>query len=133
MAKRRSKAEYDQIKPVAFRMLAEGKSVAAVAAEFALSENTVNTWWWAVKTYAAISVLDNKEELGESLAKYLRTNLDSLRNQAGFLGEREFLEKNGPNIFGIAQSHRILAAEAIRLVKAVTERPEERDNEQSPD
>lgn len=103
--------------------LMAGQAVSSVAKEYNLPEGTVKAWKSrylkepAPELQPLQPTATKKAEIGELLVGYLRTNLETLRVQAEFFQDREWLAKQGAS--ELAVLHGVMTDKSIRLLEAL--------------
>jgi transposase-like protein len=107
--------------------LLAGQSVAEVAKQYDINPATVRSWKSRQQNGEGVAIVatQKKEEIGDLLFDYLRTILKSLRVQAEFFSDKNWLKKQQAN--ELAVLHGVTTDKAIRLLEAlegdVTELP----------
>jgi transposase-like protein len=114
----------DETKAAALAALLAGQSISQVATEYHLPEGTVNSWRSRMKVTQtqgecinnASNALPKKEEIGNLILDYLKTNLDTLKIQAETLRDKQWILKQDAQ--SIAVLHGVMMDKAIRLLEA---------------
>src|SRR3989337_1582751 len=87
---RRTRAEYEALKPLVLKAILEGASVRHAAKEFGVAPATVGQW--TAKARTIVSITERREELGELMLRYVESTLRALQLQSEHFGSREFLD-----------------------------------------
>ena len=92
--------------------LLEGQALSHVAKEYKMPYSTVRRWRENQKAgrYA------DQDKVGDLLLQYLQTNLETLRKQAEFFCDRDWLEKQSAS--EVAVLHGVMSDKAIRILEA---------------
>jgi len=128
-SKRRTEAEIGALKPQIIASLAAGMTQRQVAKEYNVPSGTVATL--AAGAKAVVIVKEKRDEIGEQVAAYIATTLDTLRTQSLYFGERPFLDdpKKTGNASQLAILHGVLADKLVRILGALRRTP---DDESAP-
>src|SRR5690606_22248922 len=89
-----------------------GQGVAEVAKEYRLPQSTVSRWKAEARSEAGLS-----EDIGELLLTYLRQSLSTLRAQAEFFGNTDWLRRQ--KAADVAVLHGVMTDKAVRLLEAM--------------
>lgn len=105
--------------------LLAGQSVSQVADEYDIPRSTVANWSAKVNQAGVPTVPDTKrEEVGELLLEYLRTNLEALTAQAKVFADERWIRQQGASEAAVL--HGILTDKSIRLLEAMARAQTER-------
>lgn len=108
-----------ETKAAVMSALMAGQALTKVAEEWNIPEGTIRSW--KSRQYngesVAIVATEKKEEVGELLVSYLQANLDTLRKQSEFFGDKEWLQKQDAS--AVAVLHGVVADKTIRLLEAM--------------
>ena len=121
----------DEIRAQAIARVLAGESVAAVAREMEVSRQNIEKWMRR-KNATSIGALHNPSLL-DRVGEYLDVNLTTMRNQAARMGERAWIEAQ--TTANLISAHDHLGRRLVAILDRLRPqpKPEERDNEQSPD
>lgn len=117
--------EYDEAtKAAVVAALLAGQSISEIAEKYRLPEGTVKSWKNRQKDSPVATVATQKRaEIGVMLFDYLCTILVSMKAQAEFFGDKEWLSKQNAADAGVL--HGIGVDKAIRLLEAFANTEEE--------
>ena len=92
--------------------LLEGQALSKVAKDYKIPYSTVRHW----REDQAAGKFADKAAVGDLLLEYLATNLETLRKQADFFGDRDWLRKQDAS--ELAVLHGVMSDKAIRILEA---------------
>ena len=108
----------DETKAAVLAALLAGQSINDVAARFHLGKATVSAWRTAAGLDGTYPVrTQNGDELGDLVSAYLRENLITLKAQAAFFRDTEWLRKQ--SAADLAVLHGVSADKALRIISAL--------------
>lgn len=107
----------EQTKAEVMAALLAGQSISQVAAQYKLPKGTVSTWRKALKAgrYGNTTQKADSPPLDELLLGYVSENLVTLREQAKFLRDPDWLRKQPAS--ELAVLHGVLTDKSIRLLE----------------
>lgn len=108
----RGKAHSDEVRAQVMGALLAGQSMSAVAEAFNLPIQTVSRWAHS----EGLGTVENKKDIGDLIRVYLNENLETLRAQAEFARDPEWLRGQPASEFAVL--HGVLADKAIRILEA---------------
>jgi transposase-like protein len=110
----KGKKHSDEVQAQVMAALLAGQGVSEIAREYNLDKSVVSR----IKSSSNLQQLQPKkgEEIETLLFDYLRTTLDTLKNQAEIVGEREYVSKQPAG--ELAVLHGVMADKAVRLLEA---------------
>ena len=107
-------------KAAALKRMLAGESPKAVAQAMDIPAATLKQWSHRSRQAVTRAVTrPKKEEFAELILDYVAAGLNSLRSQAGVLGDPTFLRSEGGQVFGVAQAHRLLGDQLARYLAAI--------------
>jgi len=108
--------------------LLQGQSVNSVAKTYKVPRSTIQGWRDAAGMNDSALPRSKKDEIGEKILAYLDENLTTLRAQAEFFRDKEWLKKQDAS--SLAVLHGVITDKAIRLLEALA--GEEGETEEYP-
>ena len=121
----RGKKHSDDVRAAVMAALLAGQGVSEVAAHYKLPVETVSTWGRSVDFAEVRTKKEN--DFGDLLARYLETTLTTLREQARFFRNPEWLAKQSASDLAIL--HGVLADKAFRIFEAAERAQQNQDDE----
>lgn len=118
----------DDQKSAVMAALLAGQSISQVAAEYKMPEATIKTWKrrkvCGFSKASEISEIETpkKQEIGDLLISYLRTNLTTLQKQSEVFQDADWLKKQSAS--ELAVLHGVIADKTIRLLEALADKEE---------
>ena len=100
--------------------LLAGQGIQEVAKQYKIPEGTIKAWKSRQKDASQVAAVaaGKKEEIGELLLAYLRTNLSTLQQQQIVFADADWLRKQDAG--EVAVLHGVLTDKAIRLLEALS-------------
>jgi transposase-like protein len=113
----RGKPHSEEARAQAMAALLAGQGVSEVAREYKLDKSLVSRWKKAIPDDQLQQLATKKgNRVEELLFDYLTTVLGTLKKQAEFAGEREYVTKQPAD--ALAVLHGVMADKGIRLLEA---------------
>jgi transposase-like protein len=113
----RGKAHSEETKAAVLAALLTGQGVNEVARQYELDSSVVSRWKKQLPAEQLQQVATEKrDEFGDLLAGYLRTNLVTLQVQSEFFRNEEWLKKQPAS--DLAVLHGVVTDKTIRLLEA---------------
>ena len=100
--------------------LLAGQGIQEVAKQYKIPEGTIKAWKSRQKDASQVAAVaaGKKEEIGELLLEYLRTNLRTLKAQTVVFSDPLWLAKQDAG--EVAVLHGVMTDKAIRLLEALS-------------
>ena len=100
--------------------LLAGQGIQEVAKQYKIPEGTIKAWRARAKDASQVAAVaaGKKEEIGELLLEYLRTNLRTLKAQTVVFSDPLWLAKQDAG--EVAVLHGVMTDKAIRLLEALS-------------
>jgi len=100
--------------------LLAGQGIQEVAKQYKIPEGTIKAWRARAKDASQVAAVaaGKKEEIGELLLEYLRTNLRTLKAQTIVFSDPLWLAKQDAG--EVAVLHGVMTDKAIRLLEALS-------------
>ena len=100
--------------------LLAGQGIQEVAKQYKIPEGTIKAWKSRQKDASQVAAVaaGKKEEIGELLLEYLRTNLRTLKAQTIVFSDPLWLAKQDAG--EVAVLHGVMTDKAIRLLEALS-------------
>jgi transposase-like protein len=110
----------DEQKAAVLAALLSGQAINEVAKTYSIPAGTVRSWKSRQANGESVATVatEKREEVGELLVTYLRENLLTLRQQAVFFRDMDWLRKQGASEAAIL--HGVLTDKAVRLLEALS-------------
>lgn len=108
----RGKAHSDDVRAQVMAALLSGQAMSFVAEAFAIPIQTVSRW----ARSEGLGGRENKNDIGDLIRAYLDENLETLRAQAEFARDPDWLRGQPASEFAVL--HGVLADKAIRILEA---------------
>ena len=120
----------DATKAAVMASLLAGQSCNQAAQEFKIPVGTIKGWRAESNQVGAKVQPQKKEEIGELLTAYLKTNLETLQAQAEYFRDPDWLAQQSAE--GAAILHGVLADKTFRLFEALAASEEGTEGTGSP-
>ena len=114
----------DTIKAAAMAALLEGQAVSKVAADYPkIPIGTIKSWKQRAKKGQVAGVAPEKRnEIGELLLEFVNENLTTLKAQAIYFRDPEWLSRQNASEMGVLYG--IMCDKTIRLLESMTDKTE---------
>ena len=115
----------DETKAAVMAALLAGQSVSAVARQYSLPKGTVSSWRQQAqkKVQVASDTTQKSTSLDDLLLAYVQENLTTLREQAKFFRDSNWLRRQSASEAAVL--HGVIADKTVRLLEAFGGQPEE--------
>lgn len=112
----RGKAHSEETKAAVMAALLQGQGVNEVAEKYQVPKACVSRWKQEIGPQLEQLGTEKRDEFGDLLASYLRTNLVTLQVQSEFFRDPDWLKKQPAS--DLAVLHGVVTDKTIRLLEA---------------